>query len=131
MHRQRSRLATLAGLISIGLGSSGFAVAHGANGGNSSAGHGVGFHSSGSGHGHGYHRGGWHGERRVLHKNRDMRLTSVHGFAGVSDATRAPDGKSSLSLFIWSLHAFIASLYERLLLADIRFLMQPTICTII
>jgi hypothetical protein len=38
MHRQRSRLATLAVLISIGLGSSGFAVARGANGGNSSAG---------------------------------------------------------------------------------------------
>src|ERR1700692_2924088 len=38
MYRQRSRLATLAVLISIGLGSSGFAVARGANGGNSSAG---------------------------------------------------------------------------------------------
>ena len=38
MHRQRSRLATLAVLISIGLGSSGFDVARGANGGNSSAG---------------------------------------------------------------------------------------------
>jgi hypothetical protein len=63
MHRQRSRLATLVGLISFGLGSSGFAVAHGANGGNSSAGHGAGFHSSSSGHGHGHHRGGWHGDR--------------------------------------------------------------------
>jgi hypothetical protein len=62
MHRQRSRLATLAGLISIGLGSSGFTVAHGANGG--SAGHGAGFSSSSSsGHGHGHHRGGWHGGR--------------------------------------------------------------------
>ena len=47
MHRQRSRFATLAGLISIGLGSAGFAIAHGANG----------------GHGHGHHRGGWLGER--------------------------------------------------------------------
>jgi hypothetical protein len=63
MHRQRSPLAILAGLISIGLGSSGFAVAHGANGGNSSAGHGVGFHGIGSGHRHGHHRAGWHGER--------------------------------------------------------------------
>jgi hypothetical protein len=62
MHRQRSRFAALAGLISIGLGSAGFVIAHGANGGNSSAGHGVGFHSS-SGHGHGHHRGGWQGGR--------------------------------------------------------------------
>jgi hypothetical protein len=62
MHPERSCLATLAALISIGLGSSGFAVAHGANGGNGSAGHGAGFHSSGSGHGHGHHRGGGHGE---------------------------------------------------------------------
>jgi hypothetical protein len=52
MHRQRSRFATLAGLISIGLGSAGFAIAHGANGGNGSA-----------GHAHGHHRGGWQGER--------------------------------------------------------------------
>jgi hypothetical protein len=52
MHRQRSRFATLAGLISIGLGSAGFAIAHGANGGNGNA-----------GHGHGHHRGGWKGER--------------------------------------------------------------------
>jgi hypothetical protein len=63
MHGQRSRLAALAGLISIGLGNPGFALAHGASSGNSSAGHGVGFHSSGHGHGHGHHRGGWHGER--------------------------------------------------------------------
>ena len=65
MHRQRTRLATLAGLILIGLGSSGFAVAHGASGGSGSAGHGAGFHSSGSGHGHGHghHRGGWHRDR--------------------------------------------------------------------
>jgi hypothetical protein len=56
MHQQRSRVATLASLISIGLWSSGFAVAHGASGGNNSAGHGV-------GHGHGHHRGGWYGER--------------------------------------------------------------------
>jgi hypothetical protein len=54
MHRQRSRFATLAGLISIGLGSAGFAIAHGANGGNGGHGH---------GHGHGHHRGGWLGER--------------------------------------------------------------------
>jgi hypothetical protein len=52
VHRQRSRFATLAGLIFIGLGSTGFAVAHGANGGNGSA-----------GHGHGHHRGGWRVER--------------------------------------------------------------------
>ena len=52
MHRQRSRFATLAGLISIGLGSAGFAIAHGASGGHGSA-----------GHGHGHHRGGWQGER--------------------------------------------------------------------
>ena len=51
-----SRLVTLAGLISIGLWSSGFAVGHGANGGNGGAGH-------GSGHGHGHHRGGWPAER--------------------------------------------------------------------
>ena len=57
MHRQRSLFPILAGLIFIGLGSAGFAVAHGANGGNSSAGHGTGSH--GSGHGHGHHRGGW------------------------------------------------------------------------
>jgi hypothetical protein len=63
MHRQRSRFATLAGLISIGLGSAGFAIAHGANGGISGAGHGVGFHSSGGGHGHGHRRGGRQGER--------------------------------------------------------------------
>jgi hypothetical protein len=63
MHRQRSLLAIFAGLISIGLASSGVAIAHGANGGNSSTGHGMGFHSSGIGHGHGHHRGGWHGER--------------------------------------------------------------------
>src|SRR5579859_6326155 len=61
MHWQPSLLATLAGLICIGLGSSGFAVAHGANGGNGGAGHGMGSH--GSGHGHGHHRGGWRGER--------------------------------------------------------------------
>jgi hypothetical protein len=61
MHRQRSRLVTLAGLISIGLGSAGFAVSHGANGG--SAGHGAGFYGSSSGHGHGHHRGGSHGGR--------------------------------------------------------------------
>jgi hypothetical protein len=61
MHRQRTLLAGLVGLISIGLGSSGFAVAHGANGGNSSAGHAVGFHSSG--HGHGHHGGGGQGGR--------------------------------------------------------------------
>ena len=52
VHRKRSRFAALAGLISIGLGSTGFAIAHGANGGNSSA-----------GHGHGHHRGGWQVER--------------------------------------------------------------------
>jgi hypothetical protein len=63
MHRQRTLLAGLVGLISIGLGSSGFAVAHGANGGNSSAGHAMGFHSSG--HGHGHHGGGGHGGRGV------------------------------------------------------------------
>jgi hypothetical protein len=51
-----SRLVTLAGLISLGLWGSGFAAAHGANGGNSSAGH-------GAAHGHGHHRGGWSGER--------------------------------------------------------------------
>src|SRR6202051_980048 len=61
MHRQRSRLATLAGLIFIGLGSAGFAVAHGTNGGNGSVGRGMRFH--GSGHGHGHHRGSWYGER--------------------------------------------------------------------
>jgi hypothetical protein len=56
MHQQRSRLAILASLISIGLWSSGFAAAHGASGGNNGGGHGV-------GHGHGHHRGGWYGER--------------------------------------------------------------------
>jgi hypothetical protein len=62
MHCQRSRIATLAVLISIGLGSAGFAVAHGGNGGSSSAGHGVGFHSGNGSHGHGHYRGGWHRE---------------------------------------------------------------------
>ena len=61
MNRQRTFLAGLVGLISIGLGSSGFAAAHGANGGNNSAGHAMGFHSSG--HGHGHHRGGGEGGR--------------------------------------------------------------------
>jgi hypothetical protein len=61
MHRQPSRFATLAGLICMGLWSSGFAVAHGAGNGNGSAGHGTGSHTSGKGHGH--HRCGWHGER--------------------------------------------------------------------
>jgi hypothetical protein len=61
MHRQRTFLAGLVGLISIGLGSSGFAVAHGANGGNSSAGHAMGFH--GSSHGRGHHGGGGRGGR--------------------------------------------------------------------
>jgi hypothetical protein len=63
MHRHRLRLVTVAGLIVIGLASSGFALAHGANGGNGSAGHGVGVYSGGTGHGHGHHRGGWHGGR--------------------------------------------------------------------
>ncbi len=62
MYRQRSQLVTLAGLISIGLCSSGFAFAHGA-GSSSSAGHGVGFHSGSIGHGRGHHRGNWRGER--------------------------------------------------------------------
>ena len=56
MHRQTSRFAIFVGLICIGLWSSGFAVAHGASGGNSSAGH-------GAGHGRSHHRAGWHGER--------------------------------------------------------------------
>src|SRR3984957_20443880 len=70
MHRQLSHLVTLAGLISIGLWSSGCAVAHGASGGNSSAGHGAGFHSSHTGRGSAHHRGSWHGERgsMVLHR---------------------------------------------------------------
>ena len=63
MYRQRARLATLAVLISIGLASSGFAVARGANGSNGGAAHGAGFRSSSRGHGHGHHRGGWHGRR--------------------------------------------------------------------
>jgi hypothetical protein len=63
MHRQRSHVATLAGLICMGLWSSGFAVGHGASSGNSSAGHGIGSQSSGTGHGHGHHSGGWRAER--------------------------------------------------------------------
>jgi len=51
---QRSRLAIFAGLV-LGLLGTGFAVAHGASGGNGSAGH-------GAGHGRGHHRVGWHGE---------------------------------------------------------------------
>jgi hypothetical protein len=70
MHRQQSRLATLAGLISIGLWSSGFAVAHGASGGNSNASHGAGFHSSRTSRGYGHHRGGWHRERGSSDRNR-------------------------------------------------------------
>jgi hypothetical protein len=62
MYRKRSRLATLAALISIGLWSPGFAYPHGSSG-NSSAGHSVGSHSSGSGHGRSHHRGDWRGER--------------------------------------------------------------------
>jgi hypothetical protein len=61
MHRQVSSFATLAGLICMGLWSSGFAVAHGAGNGNGSGGHGAGSHNSGKGHSH--YRGGWHGER--------------------------------------------------------------------
>jgi hypothetical protein len=56
MHRQPLRLAILAGLISIGLWSSGFAVAHGASGSNSNAGHAL-------SRGYGHRRGSWHGER--------------------------------------------------------------------
>lgn len=63
MYWQRSYLTTLAGLISVGLWSSGFAFAHGTSGGSSSAGHGVGFHRSGGSHGRGHHRGDWRGER--------------------------------------------------------------------
>lgn len=62
MHRQQSRLATLAGLISIGLWSSGFVVAHGASGGNGNGGHGA-AHSGRTGRGNGHHKGSWHGER--------------------------------------------------------------------
>jgi hypothetical protein len=64
----------------------------------------------------------------------ERRLTIAiggHRFAGASDATRAPDGKMPLPFLIWSLHAFIASLYELFLLADIRFFIQPTICATI
>jgi hypothetical protein len=56
MHRQRLCLATFAALVFVGLWGSGFAVAHGASGGNSSAGH-------GAGHGRGHHRASWHRER--------------------------------------------------------------------
>jgi hypothetical protein len=63
MYGQRSHVAILVGLISIGLWSSGFAFAHGASGSNGSAGHGVGLHSRGSGHGRGHHRGDWRGGR--------------------------------------------------------------------
>lgn len=63
MYRQRPLIVTVAGLISMGLWSSGFVFAHGAGGGNGSAGHGVGFHGSGSGHGRSHHRGDWRGER--------------------------------------------------------------------
>ena len=56
MHRQSSRVGTLVGLIYIGLLSSGFALAHGAGGGNSSGGH-------GAGHGRSHHGAGWHAER--------------------------------------------------------------------
>jgi hypothetical protein len=57
MHRQPSPFATLVGLICMGPWSSGFAAAHGASGGNSSAGH--------AGHGRSHHRAGWHRERGV------------------------------------------------------------------
>jgi len=69
MYRQQLHLTTLAGLISVGLWSSGFALAHGASGGTGSAGHGVASHSSGS-HGHGHHRGDWRGERGTSGGNR-------------------------------------------------------------
>jgi hypothetical protein len=70
MHGQQSRLAILAGLISIGLWSSGFAMAHGASGGSGNAGHGAGSHSSRTGRGYGHHRGTWHGERGSGGRNR-------------------------------------------------------------
>jgi hypothetical protein len=56
MHRQRLRLATLSALVFVGLWSSGFAVAHGGSGGNSSAGH-------GAGHGRSHHSASLRGER--------------------------------------------------------------------
>jgi hypothetical protein len=63
MHRQQKRLATLAGLICIGLWSSGFAVAHGASGGSGNGGHGASSHSSRTARGYGHHKASWHGER--------------------------------------------------------------------
>jgi hypothetical protein len=56
MHRKRLYLGIFAGLVFVGLWGSGFAVAHGASGGNGSAGH-------GAGHGHSHHRAASHGER--------------------------------------------------------------------
>jgi hypothetical protein len=47
----------------MGLWSSGIAVAHGANGGNSNSGHGPSVHGSRTGRGYGHHRGSGHGER--------------------------------------------------------------------
>ena len=82
MRRQRSRLATLAGLISIGLWSSGLAVAHGASGA-SSGGHGAGFHSSRTGHGNGHHRGSRQGERDSSGRHRSVQggwSIPGHGF---------------------------------------------------
>jgi hypothetical protein len=39
-------------------------------------------------------------KRAAAAQERDSNNVSVYGFAGMSDATRAPDGKWSLSLFI-------------------------------
>ena len=38
--------------------------------------------------------------RAAAARERDSNNVSVYGFAGMSDATRAPDGEWSLSLFI-------------------------------
>jgi hypothetical protein len=55
----------------------------------------------------------------------------IQGLAGVADATNVPDTAMSICLLICSLHAFIASLYETVLFADIRFVMQADTCTTI
>jgi hypothetical protein len=65
----------------MGLCSSGFAVAHGAGNGNSSAGHGTGSHSSSKGPGH--HWGGWHrkrGFRGGMHRGGDSLCWSIPGY---------------------------------------------------
>jgi hypothetical protein len=80
MHRQQLRIASLASLISMGLWSSGFAVAHGPGGGNSNAGQGAGFHSSHTGRGCVHHGDAGHGARGASARNHGGWIVPGYGF---------------------------------------------------